>query len=135
MIGGDDDEPEDQLEPEPLSPAEQPTVDAGSPRAVKRRVKKAELLQREEDRFWLGVFQSDVGRRCMWKLLAAGHPFEERFACGPNGFPQTEATWFHAGEQALALRMYQTWQAKFPLEVMAMLQEHDSRFARTKKDE
>ena len=36
------------------------------------------------------------GRQEMWGLLQAAHAFEERFACGPNGFPQVEATWFHA---------------------------------------
>lgn len=135
MIGGEDDEPEEHHDPEPLSPAEQPTVDAGSPKAVRKRLTKLQVQQREDQRFWEGVFQSEIGRRCMWNLLSAGHPFDTRFACGPNGFPQTEATWFHAGEQDFALRMYQKWLADFPLEIMQMHREHDHRFARKKKDE
>lgn len=123
---GDEDEP-DQDQPEPLE-TEQPTVDAGDPRKVRKRKVTQQILEREEERFWRGVFESEIGRRCMWKLVVAGHPFEERFACGPNGFPQPEATWFHAGEQALALRMYQSWFAKFPAEVSKMLMEHDPRF-------
>jgi len=128
-----DDDDIEQDQPEPLE-TEQPTVDAGNPAAIKKRKLTQKILDREEARFWQGVFENEIGRRCMWKLLNEGHPFEERFACGPNGFPQTEATWFHAGEQALALRLYQTWLARFPLAVMAMHQEHDHRF-RTKKDE
>jgi hypothetical protein len=130
-MNGEDDEPEDQ--PESL-PSEQPTVDAGSARAVKKRLTKLQILQREEDRFWQGVFESEVGRRCLWKLLSEGHPFDTIFACGPNGFPQESATWFRAGEQALSLRIYQSWLAKYPLEVMAMHKEQDHRFAK-KKDE
>lgn len=134
MTGGEDDEDTGPDQPEPLSPAEQPTVDAGSPRAVRKRLTRLQILEREEARFWQGVFQSEVGRRCMWRLLSEGHPFDTKFACGPNGFPQTEATWFHAGEQQLALRMYQKWLADFPLEVMQMHRERDPRFSK-KKDE
>ncbi len=126
-MSGDDDEPEEQDELEPL-PSEQPTVDAGSPKAVKKRLNKLQILAAEETRFWQGVFADPIGRRCMWKLLSESHPFEERFACGPNGFPQAEATWFHAGEQSLGLRIYQAWLAKHPLEVMEMHKEHDPRF-------
>lgn len=135
MIGGEDDEPEEHHDPEPLSPAEQPTVDAGDPKKVKKRKLSQKLLEREEKRFWQSIFQSEIGRRCMWKLLVEGHPFTQKFACGPNGFPQTEATWFHAGEQDLAERIFQTWFKNHPAEVMAMLMEHDPRFATTKKDE
>ena len=131
---GDDDDDSEHHEPLELPAAEQPTVDAGDPKAVKKRKITQKILQREEDRFWQGVFADEIGRRCMWKLLQEGHPFEERFACGPNGFPQTEATWFHAGEQALALRVYQTWLSRFPNEVMQMHREHDPRFTK-KKDE
>lgn len=124
MSGDDDDLPEDEQE----LPSQEQTVDAGSPRAVRKRLTKLQILAREEDRFWQSVFADPVGRRCMWKLLQESHPFEERFACGPNGFPQAEATWFHAGEQALGLRIYQAWLAKHPLEVMEMHKEHDPRF-------
>lgn len=132
-MSGDDDEPYDQDQPEPLA-SEQPTVDAGSPRAVKKRQTKLQIQAREEERFWHGVFSDEIGRRCMWKLLQAGHPFDTRFACGPNGFPQAEATWFHAGEQDFALRMYQAWLAAHPLEVMAMHHEHDPRFSKKKAE-
>lgn len=128
MNGDDDTDPaEDQIDEQP---SQQQTVDAGSPRAVKKRQTKLQIQEREEERFWKGVFSDPIGRRCMWKLLDGAHPFEERFACGPNGFPQTEATWFHAGEQSLGLRIYQTWLARFPLEVMEMHKEHDSRFGK-----
>lgn len=129
------DEPDEEIDGQPDEPqaSEQPTVDAGSPRAVRKRQTKLQLQQREADRFWQGVFQSEVGRREMWRLLSEAHPFETSFACGPNGFPQPEATWFKAGEQALGLRIYQAWLQKHPLEVMAMHREHDPRFAKGDK--
>lgn len=133
-MSGDDDEDIDQDQPEPLA-TEQPTVDAGDPRRVKRRLTKIQIREREDARFWRSCFESEVGRRCLWGILQNGHPFETRFACGPNGFPQAEATWFHAGEQDLALRIYQKWLADFPLEVMQMHRENDSRFSKAKKDE
>jgi hypothetical protein len=129
------DEPDEEIDGQPDEPqaSEQPTVDAGSPRAVRKRQTKLQLQQRDADRFWQGVFQSEVGRREMWNLLATLHPFETTFACGPNGFPQPEATWFKAGEQGAGLRIYQTWLAKHPLEVMAMHKEHDPRFSKGDK--
>ncbi len=128
----DEPDDDDQELTEPL-PSEQPTVDAGSPAAVKKRQTKLQIQQREEDRFWQGAFSDPVGRRCLWKFLQEGHPFETRFACGPNGFPQEQATWFHAGEQDLALRIYQAWLAKHPIEVMAMHTENDPRFSKKDK--
>ena len=129
MSDDPEDPPEDEIEPLEL----EQTEDVGSPRAVRKRKVTAAVQQRDADRFWLGIFQSEIGRREMWKLLAAMHPFETKFACGPNGFPQPEATWHALGEQALGLRIYQTWAAKFPLETMAMLTEHDPRFAKRDK--
>lgn len=107
--------------------ADQP-FDAGDPAQVRRRGTAQQIKERESIRFWTAIFSDPIGRREMWLLLEAAKPFEERFACGPNGFPQPEATWFNAGQQSLGLRMYQTWLAKYPLEVMAMHAENDPRF-------
>ena len=107
--------------------ADQP-FDAGDPAQVGRRATAKQLRERESARFWEQVFGSEVGRREMWGLLAAANPFNPAFQCGPNGFPQPEATWFKAGEQNLTLRMYQTWLSKFPLQVIQMQRENDPRF-------
>jgi hypothetical protein len=133
-----DDDAEQQL---PLDEQPEQGFDAGDPAQVRRRETTQQIKEREADRFWRGIFIDPVGRREMWLLLEAAKPFEERFACGPNGFPQPEATWFNAGQQSLGLRIYQTWLAKFPDLVIEMQRENDPRFMpppkkqRRKKDE
>jgi hypothetical protein len=135
-----DDEPDtnDDNEQEPeLFPTEQKTVDASSVRVHRTRVKRQRLEVRQAEKFWQGVFSTAIGRREMWRLLQSCHTFEERFACGPNGFPQPEATWFQAGEQALGQRMYQTWIAQPDLRpnVLLMHDENDTRFKRPRTPE
>lgn len=121
-----DDEPDEPL------PSEQPTVDAGSPRALRKRKLTQKIIDRERTEFWRAVLASPIGRREMWGILQAGHCFDERFACGPNGFPQPEATWFHAGEQAFVQRLYQSWSQVDRAGVLLMHDENDLRFARAK---
>ncbi len=130
---------DDDLLPE--DPETDQPFDAGDAAQVESRKTTQKLVEREAVRFWEGVFGHPVGRREMWLLLAAAKPFDPSFQCGPNGFPQPEATWFIAGQQALGLRMYQTWLSKFPLLVMEMHKENDPRFMpapkkpRRKKDD
>lgn len=106
---------------------------AADPIKVQRREKKLQRQARERDEFWIKIFASPVGRREMWAILSEGHCFEDRFACGPNGFPQAEATWFHAGQQALAQRLYQSWQLRDYEGVYRMLCENDPRFSKAKR--
>jgi hypothetical protein len=126
------DEPDDQDEQEELFPTEQKTVDASSVVTQRGRKSRAKLEAKDAERFWHDVFSTPVGRREMWKLLQSASTFEERFACGPNGFPQPEATWFNAGEQSLGLRMYLTWTRIDRANVLLMHDENDSRFQRRK---
>lgn len=123
--------PDDDDELEPL-PSDQPTVDAASVRTLRKRITKRELRQRESDGFWRLVLGSTVGRRELWGLLAAAHTFDTVFACGPTGFPQSEATWFKAGEQQFGLRLYQSWLRLSPELVALMHAENDVRFAQPK---
>ena len=96
-----------------------------TPAGQRKRIK----FEQEQSRlFWQQVFAHPAGRREMWAILQNAHAFEERFACGPNGFPQPEATWFHAGEQAYGQRLFQSWLALEPSNVTLMLFEHDPRF-------
>ena len=97
---------------------------------VRRRQRKS---KDEAGDFWRGVFADRVGRRVMWDLLQAAHTFETVFACGPNGFPQTEATWFKAGEQGFGLRLYHTWLKIDPDGVRQMHLDHNPDFARPKR--
>ena len=100
---------------------------------VERKRRRIEQEKVEADKFWKEVFSTPAGRREMWAIMDACHTFEERFACGPNGFPQPEATWFHAGEQAIGHRLYETWQIRDYDGVYAMRCENDTRFATAKR--
>ena len=115
-------EPEDQPELDPVNP------DASDSNQIRKRVRKKKRESDEAREFWAGIFSTEIGRREMWKLLAAAHPFEVEFACGPNGAPQTEATWLKLGEQLFGQRVYQTWHVQHPAAVMRMLVENDPRF-------
>lgn len=112
-----------------LSPAEQPSVSAVSVATRKRAEGKQKKHEREDLDFQLHMWSSEAGRRFAWSILQNSHAFETRFACGPVGFPDDKATWFHAGEQDLGLRFYQTWLLQNPEGVMQMHRECDARFA------
>lgn len=116
-------------DPREYLPAERPTVDAANPSDIKKRESRAKRDRRQAQEFWQSVFSDPVGRREIWRILESAHTFEERFACGPNGFPQPEATWFHAGEQALGQRLHDSLQIMCFEGVYLMRCEHDSRFA------
>lgn len=104
--------------------------DAGEPSAVRKRETKAQLRQRQTDEWWRRTLADPVGRREMWGIIQQEcHAFEERFACGPNGFPQAEATWFEAGRQSVGQRLFQTLFMRDPVNAMLMLAENDPRFA------
>lgn len=119
----------------PVLPAEEPEVeseppfDAGDPATIKRRTRKLEFQQQQAADFWKRVFASEVGRREMWNILQACHTFETKFACGPTGFPQPEATWFHAGEASIGERLFHSWSRIDRDGVWRMLDEHDARYA------
>jgi hypothetical protein len=119
----DDELPDDE-------PAPPPQDNAGSGRELRRKRTRTRTQLKEAEEFWTRVFADPVGRREMWAILQAGHYFEERFACGPNGFPQPEATWFHAGEKALVERLYLSWARFDRAGVFLMHDEHDARFSR-----
>jgi hypothetical protein len=128
----DDDNPADATDDDGPDLAAPPDTASGR-RRVERKAERLRREQRESDAFWRAIFADPVGRREMWRLLATLHPFEERFAVGPNGFPQVEATWFHAGEQSFGCRLHRSWFKRDPQGVMRMHAEHDPDFAQPKR--
>lgn len=108
--------------------SEQPTQSASDRRTLRRQAELSELEHENAVRFWKRVLADPIGRKEIWKLLMTAHTFEERFACGPSGFPQVEATWFHAGEQAFGLRFYQSLMQMDREGVFLMHDEMDRRF-------
>lgn len=80
---------------------------AADPKAIKNQRRKQLSEADQSKNFWRVVMGTEVGRREIWKLIAYDmHAFEDRFACGPNGFPQPDATMFQAGEKACGQRLY-----------------------------
>ena len=67
---------------------------------------RAEHIADKRADFWKRVLSEEIGRAVMWEVLTSTHAFDTRFATSPNGFPNQEATWFQAGEQATGWRLY-----------------------------
>lgn len=115
----------DEAEPEA-------TLDLGDAAANRRIRDRARREAKERTAFWRAVLADKVGRREVWNMIAGsqwGHAFNTAFACGPNGFPQPEATWFAAGAQDLALRLYHDLLRLDVRGIEVMHREHDPRFA------
>ena len=127
------DELEEGEEENTPPPAEDAQPNAADPKAVREQRRRAKRADDKATDFWRRVFADPVGRREMWQLLDELHTFETRFACGPNGFPQVEATWFHAGEQNFGLRLYHSWLRLDHEGVRLMHTEHDPRFQKSKR--
>lgn len=128
MMPGDEDDigPD---EPETL-PALEPTVDAGAPAAVKQQKRGQARIQRENAEFYRQALSSQIGRRCLWDILNALHPFETMYGVGPNGFPNNQATIGYMAEQQAGLRLYTSWLQLDRAGVLLMQDEHDPRFAK-----
>lgn len=122
----DDDFADDADQP---LPSEQPTVDAGNIKVVRRAVRRRKRDAREAEEFWTAVFSTPVGRREMYRLLAEAGTFEVKFACGPVGFPDHLATWYHKGAHDFGQRVYQGWLLRMPQEAIRMRAENDPALA------
>lgn len=126
-----DSAPEDGSEQEELP---LPAMDLTDPKAVRMSRDKLKREKQERAAFWRAVLNDRIGRRELWRWIASeGHAFNPEFACGPNGTPQPEATWFRAGEQQFALKLYHELAAMDREGVLKMHDEHDSRFAAEKR--
>lgn len=83
--------------------------------------------------FWRGVLADKTGRAEIWGLLQSAGTFNHHFACGPNGFPQAEATWLHLGEKSFGQRL---WQMLLRVDldgVHEMHTEHDPEWQKQKR--
>ena len=129
MSDHDDDDPA----PETPELEQPPQFDAGDPAAVGKRATALKLRAKESERFWQAVFASKVGRREMFGLLRDCGAFETTFACGPNGFPQPEATWFKAGQAEFGRRMRDTWVVTHTAAFALMLAENSHDHAKDGK--
>ena len=126
----DEDDPEIEspiAEQEPGEPD-----DAASERQAERKEKRLARWRREDHKFWRDALATEIGRRAVWQILQAGHFTEQRFACGPNGFPQSEATWFEAGKRAVVQDIHNSLDVIDHEGVYLMKCEKDPRYAKAK---
>lgn len=130
------DDPPPEEDPPKVAEQEE-THNLLDPTRRRKQLKRIDIEAEEASMFWRDVFSTTVGRREMWGLLRDaqpdGNPFVPPFACGPNGFPQSEATWFRAGQYALGQHFYQRWIQLARDGALLMLDEHDPRFVHTAK--
>lgn len=106
---------------QPESPHPNAATGAGV-RRQKEKLKDQAALVRE---FWSAVLRDPIGRAEVWRILQSGGLFAPPFACGPNGFPQPEATWFKAGQHGLVQAEYHRLMRIDFEGVRLMLSEHD----------
>jgi hypothetical protein len=120
----------EEIHEDPLEESEIP--DAASPSGLRKAERKSRQKKDQSAEFWKEILSTAIGRQEIWTLLSEAHAFETRFACGPSGFPQPDATWFHAGQQDFGLRLYQKLLAISPTDVLQMHREWDYRFIPSK---
>lgn len=106
---------------------------AASTEGIARKLKRVKRASDRAAEFWKQALSNEVGRAELWGILQDCHAFETRFACGPNGFPQPEATWFEAGKQDVGQRLFFTLTKHDRAGAFLMLDEHDPRFAKPKR--
>lgn len=131
-MSDDDPLPDNEFVAEPEEaeqPSAQRTEDAASPRRYRSKKRKAEIERREGENFWKRCLNDPAGRRELFRFLQSCHFAEDRFACGPNGFPQPEATWFQAGEKSVGERLFHSLCVLDREHAFLMLDEHDPRYA------
>lgn len=128
---------DDDDEPETLEQLDGPldgTESVAAPSAHRRRQERIRAEEQQIVDFWRAVMADPVGRRVLWVFLAFDcHAFETKFACGPSGFPQPEATWFQAGQQQVGDRLYKTLLKHCRESVAVMHDEHDPDFAKPRR--
>ena len=122
----------DEDERDPLDKLDGPAQGGepnASPSAYNKRLSRIEKADEEERAVWRNIMGDPIARRVIWSFLQDLHFEETRFACGPNGFPQSEATWFHAGMQEGGRLLHRRLERNCRELVWAMHDEHDPYFA------
>lgn len=117
---------EDESPPETAvpRPADVGQPDAGTVEGVRKQKRQIRRKDRESADIWAPMLGTEIGRRELYGILEKCGTFEQRFATGPNGFPQSEATWMHAGEQRVGVWLYLMWLKLDPANTNLMLLEN-----------
>lgn len=128
------DEPRDSDDDDGLPDSAVPPRNLDELRRYERKKDRVRREDREAKEFWRGVFESKVGRREMWKLVAGAFDgLKTVFAVGPTGFPDPLASWHHRGIQDIGLRLYHQWLVDCPDLVGLMRRENDPLLKKPKR--
>lgn len=76
------------------------TPSAVDQRDMAKQEQKARHRSKQIEKFWTTVLTMPGAQDALWDFLAWAGTFEDRFACGPNGFPQPDASWHNAGKRS-----------------------------------
>lgn len=91
---------------------------------------RARKEAREQQRFWVSVLSTPIGRREMWRILDELGTFRVEFANGPVGFPDPHATFFKLGQSSYGQRFYGELLVWDRAAVMKLHDENDPRFVK-----
>jgi hypothetical protein len=127
-----DDELHPDIQDDGSLPTEQPTVDAANATTHARQKTRAVIEHEQVRAWWSNALRHPVGGKIIWGLLQDAHTFETKMACGPNGFPQSEATWYALGEQMFGQRLYRTLVLHDREALFALHDKFDSQFVKPK---
>lgn len=95
----------------------------------KQKKNKRQLIEEENTKnTWKNILSHPLGRKEIWKIIDDMRPFQDIFACSPNGSPQVEATWFHAGIKSAGQKLYFKLKRLCPELVDVMHKENDPSF-------
>lgn len=94
-------------EAEPIRLGERPAA-AATTEQVDEQQDATRISAREEAQFWRMVLTDRIGKRVLFDLLTMLKAFESSpFSATPIGFPDPQATFFHAGQIEQGRAVYQ----------------------------
>lgn len=87
--------------------------------AAKTAAEEAHL----EDVFLRDLIANPLFRKWLWTKLQSFNTFGHTFAATPTGFPDPNATWFHAGIKAAGWSLWEEFDNLSPLHASMMRRE------------
>lgn len=133
MADDDQQQDDDFLPPSAEQGDDLEIVNAADAQSLKRQ-RKRQLTDEEKIRdWWRAAMATEIGRRVIWGLLKETGLFATTFACGPNGFPQPDATWHALGAKSVGERIYTTLAIHDRDSLFRMHDEHDARYPKPKR--
>lgn len=108
-------------------------VNAADRKERRRRETHVQLEARAVRDFLQQALANPGGRKFLWDILNASGAFESRYGFGPNGFPNSEASWEYRGQKDFGLRLYHAWSVADRAGMLSLLDEFHPHFPKPKK--